>query len=62
MFILSHCGEDVICAYNTVSTVSLKIANDLWVVVKLQDLASRCERWNISPSTEEMPVCGFVMV
>lgn len=27
MFILSHCGENVICAYNTVSTVAFKIAD-----------------------------------
>jgi len=41
----------------------LKMLMELWVVVKSQYLASGCERWNdISPSTEEMPLCGFVMV
>lgn len=31
----------------------LKLLMELWVVVKSQDLASECERWNdISPSTE----------
>lgn len=50
MFILSHCGEDVVCEYNTVLLWLLKLLMDLWVVVKSQHLANRCQRWNISPS------------
>lgn len=41
----------------------LKLLMELWVVVKSQDLASRCERCdNTSPSSEEVPLCGFMMV